>query len=410
MKRFFKIIFVLAFVFSTIVFSIVAYADTKVENEYFVSDINKLKLNCKIPIKYSTDKIKLKSVDASSTKKQCYEIEAKAFGVFPIKSASVNITKEKIVDVLGTPFGIKLYTNGVLVISTNSFLSGNTECCPAREGGIKAGDYLISINSIKVLSNNDVEKIVLKNQGKPLNILFSRNGKKLLTTCTPKNSDKDGKFKIGVWVRDSSAGIGTLTFYDNQTNTVAGLGHGLCDSDTTKLLSVGDGCIVPAEIVSVVKSTKSASGELCGRFLNGEYSNYIENSNCGIYGNSDNVYVKYKTLPLGSHAEIIKGKAQILTTIDGTKPQLYDCEIINIKHDSEIKNLVIEITDNELLEKTGGIVQGMSGSPILQNGKLVGAVTHVLVDDPTKGYAIFAENMSETAQSVAESNKLKNAS
>lgn len=410
MKRFFKIIFVLAFVFSTIVFSIVAYADTKVENEYFVSDINKLKLNCKIPIKYSTDKINLKSVDASSTKKQCYEIEAKAFGVFPVKSTSVNITEEKLVDVLGTPFGIKLYTNGVLVISTNSFLSGNTECCPALEGGIKAGDYLISINSIKVLSNNDVEKIVLKNQGKPLNILFSRNGKKLWATVTPKISDKDDVYRLGVWVRDSSAGIGTLTFYDNESNTVAGLGHGLCDSDTTKLLSVGDGCIVPAEIVSVAKSTKSASGELCGRFLNGEYSNYIENSNCGIYGNSDNVYIKYKTLPLGNHAEIIQGKAEILTTIDGIKPQLYDCEIINIKHDSETKNLVIEITDNELLEKTGGIVQGMSGSPIIQNGKLIGAVTHVLVDDPTKGYGIFAENMLETAQSVAECNKLKDAS
>ena len=338
MKKFFKFIFVLLFLFSTTVFSVVGYATTKIENEYFVSNITKLNVNCNIPIKYNTDTADLKSVGASKNGKQCYFVEVKAFGVFPVKSTSVNITEEKMVDVLGTPFGIKLYTNGVLVISTNSFLSGNTECCPASEGGIKAGDYLISINNIKILSNNDVEKIVLKNQGKPLNIVFSRNGQKLATKVTPKISDKDNMYRLGIWVRDSSAGIGTLTFYDNETNTVAGLGHGLCDSDTTKLLSVGDGCIVPAEIVSVEKSTKSVSGELCGRFLSGEYTNYIENSNCGIYGNSDNVYMKYKTLPLGNHAEIIEGKAQILTTIDGTKPQLYDCEIINIKHDSNTKN------------------------------------------------------------------------
>lgn len=410
MKRLVKFIFIISLLISTSIFSVVAYADTKIETEYFVSDINNLNLNCNIPIKYNTDNIELKSVGANQTKKQCYSVDVKLFGVIPVKSTSVNITEEKMVDVLGTPFGIKLYTKGVLVISTNSFLSENSECCPASDGGIKAGDYLISVNNSKVLSNNDVEKIVLKNEDKPLKIVFSRNGEKLTTTITPKISDKDGKYKIGVWVRDSSAGIGTLTFYDSNTNTVAGLGHGLCDSDTTKLLSVGDGCIVPAEIVSVEKSTKSASGELCGRFLSGLYTNYIENTNCGIYGNSDNVYTKYQTLPLANHAEIIEGKAQILTTIDGTTAKLYDCKIIEIKQGSKTKNLVIEITDNDLINKTGGIVQGMSGSPIIQNGKLIGAVTHVFLEDSTKGYGIFAENMLETTQSFVESNKLKDVS
>lgn len=400
MKKFIKFVFVLMFLFSTTVFSVVAYASDKIENEYFVSDINKLKVNCDIPIKYSTDSKKLNEVGVSKTGKQCYNVDIKAFGIFPVKSTSVNISEDRMVDVLGTPFGIKLYTNGVLVISTNPFLSGNKECCPASEGGIKAGDYLISINNKKVLSNNDVEKVVLTNQDKSLNIVFSRNGKKLITSITPKIADKDNKYKLGIWVRDSSAGIGTLTFFDSETNTVAGLGHGLCDSDTSKLLSVGDGSIVPAEIVSLQKSTKSCSGELCGRFLSGEYTNYIENSNCGIYGISENVYMKYKTLPLANHGEINKGKAQILTTIDGTTPKLYDCEIIEIKQNSNTKNLVIQITDNDLIQKTGGIVQGMSGSPLLQNGKLIGAVTHVFLEDATKGYGIFAENMLETAQSV----------
>lgn len=402
MKRLVKFLFTISFVIATSVFSVVAYADSKIENTYFVSDINKLNFNCNIPINYDADNIELKSVGANRSKKQCYNVEVKAFGVFPIKNTSVNISEEKMVDVLGTPFGIKLYTRGVLVISTNAFTSENTECCPAKDCGIKAGDYLISINNINVSSNNDVEKIVLKNEDKPLNIVFSRNGQKLSATITPKISDKDGKYKIGVWVRDSSAGIGTLTFYDSNTSTVAGLGHGLCDSDTTKLLSVGDGSIVPAEIVSLEKSTKSASGELCGRFLTGTYTNDISNRNSGIYGKSDNVYIKYQTLPLANHAEIIEGKAQILTTIDGTTPRLYDCKIIEIKQSSKTKNLVIEITDEELINKTGGIVQGMSGSPILQNGKLVGAVTHVFLENSRKGYGIFAENMLETAQLVSE--------
>ncbi len=410
MKKIFKCFYITAFICVIAIYSVIAYATTQIEKEYYVSDINNLNITSCIPINYNTNSIKFKSVESNKNKKLSYNLELKVLKIFPLTNIKVNITEEKTVDVLGTPFGIKLYTNGVLVISTNNFNSNGNECCPAKDGGINAGDYLISINGVKVYSNNDVEKIVKSIGNNTLSIVFSRNGKKHTTYVIPKISDKDNNYHLGIWVRDSSAGIGTLTFYDNENKTVAGLGHGICDSDTAKLLTVSDGNIVSAEIVSVEKSTKSSSGELCGRFQNEQYTNIITNSNCGIYGISNNVYTKYKTLPIAHNAEVIKGDAQILATIDGTNPKLYNCQINEIKQGTQTKNLIIEITDNELISKTGGIVQGMSGSPIIQNGKLVGAVTHVFVDTPTKGYGIFAENMLNTAQSVLENYINKNAS
>ncbi len=411
MKKLIKGFLCILSFFVTVVFVLIAYTQTKIENEYFVSDISKLNINCSLPIKCNTDKISVSRVGANVTNRALYNVEIKLLGVFPVTNTNVNITNAKTVDVLGTPFGIKIYTDGVLVIGLNNFKSNGSNVCPVKESGVMVGDYILSINGVYVYSNKDVERIVKINKDKSLNIVFSRNGQNKSATVYPKISDKDGRYHLGAWVRDSSAGIGTLTFYDSETKVVAGLGHGICDNDTGKLLSVSLGSIVPAEIFSVNKSDNDAAGELCGRFKNTEFTREILNSTCGVYGYGSNKYTKYKSLQIANHGEITKeDKAYILTTLSGITPKLYECKIIEIKTGTKIKNLVIEVTDSELINKTGGIVQGMSGSPIIQNGKLIGAVTHVLVDDPTKGYGIFAENMLETAQSVAESNKLKEAS
>lgn len=401
MKKFFKLFFCLLIASSTIIFSLIAYAESKVEEEYFVSDIKKLSINCGLPVSINSNE-KISRAGAVKNKNTKYNAELKLFNVFPVANTDINIISAKSVDVLGTPFGIKIYTDGVLVTSLKSFYSDGVECCPAKEAGLKAGDYIITVNGVYVYSNKDMKKIVNSNKDLPLKFVYSRDGKRYSGIATAKISDTDNAYHIGAWVRDSSAGIGTLTFYDNSNNVVAGLGHGICDSDTGKLMSVSLGSIVPAQIVDIEKGTKSTTGELCGRFLNSEYTNSILNSERGIYGYSDSLYTKYKTMQVANHSEIEKGKAYILTTVSDTQPNLYECEIIELKTNTGTKNIVIKVTDKDLISKTGGILQGMSGSPLLQNGKLIGAVTHVLVDDPTKGYGIFAENMLETARSVEQ--------
>ena len=211
-------------------------------------------------------------------------------------------------------------------------------------------------------------------------------------------------------MRDSSAGIGTLTFYSPAHKTICGLGHGVCDSDTGKLLTHNSGELVKAEILDLNKGEAGDPGELIGRFKKKNISELNINNETGVYGKCNMDIAQNSLTEIALKQEIEVGNAEILTTISGETPKYYKCKIEKISHNNSItKNMVVCITDEELIAKTGGIVQGMSGSPILQNGKLIGAVTHVLVDDPTKGYGIFAENMLETAQSVAEE-QLKEAS
>ena len=241
--------------------------------------------------------------------------------------------------------------------------------------------------------------------------MIKRNESQFSVKLTPIYSNTDKVYKIGIWIRDSSAGIGTLTYYDPETNVVAGLGHGICDTDTGELVPCESGQFVGAEIVGIKKSSKDVTGELQGVFSGGVTAEIACNEMTGVFGFANKPIASANTMEIALKQEIKQGKAQILTTLDGGQPQYYDCVIKKVYHNdsSKIKNMVIEVTDPDLIAKTGGIVQGMSGSPLIQNGKLIGAVTHVLVDDPTKGYAIFAENMLETAQSVAEQ-QLKEAS
>jgi stage IV sporulation protein B len=215
-------------------------------------------------------------------------------------------------------------------------------------------------------------------------------------------STEDNTYKVGLWVRDSTAGIGTVTFIDKNTGTFGGLGHGVCDVDTGLLMPLESGSVVDVEVTGVVKGEPQNPGELRGNFSRVTSGNLFVNHETGVFGKiNDADRVSGEVVPIGNKNSVHEGKVYIYTTILGTTPEKYEAEIIKINSDSgKTKNFMVRVTDKRLLEKTGGIVQGMSGSPILQDGKLIGAVTHVLINDPQKGYGIFIENMLETASSI----------
>ncbi len=409
MKRFIKTIFVICFVFSTVSLGGVAYYGYNISDSYYITDDSSLELgyfavNCADGKMREVGGSDVKSVNGSSSR-------VSLFGIIPIKSVNVVKTNKTEVAVFGLPFGIKAYTNGVLVVGYSDVATEKGGVNPAKKSGIVIGDIILSINGQGVLNNSDVQRMISDSNGKILDIVLRRNGKDLTVSVIPEFDVKDKKYKTGLWVRDSSAGIGTLTFYCPDTNVIAGLGHGMCDADTGELLPCGSGEFVEAEVVGIKKATREVTGELQGVFSGGQIAEIVKNDVTGLYALGCWNIEAYGIYEIGFKQEIKEGKAQILTTVDGCEPKLYECKLEHVYRNdsSKIKNMVIRVTDKEMLEKTGGIVQGMSGSPIIQNGKLVGAVTHVLVDDPTKGYGIFAENMLETAQSVAEQ-QLKDAS
>ena len=411
MKKSIKIITCVLSVFVFTLFSVLEVTGKTIPNECNYSRIASITEKAKLPISYSVVNNVNERPTNLNTKNYVYNVDYNLFGIIPIKSSKIIVGEKKYVSVLGTPFGVKLYSDGVLVVSTTSFEGADgAKYCPAKNAGIAAGDYIVSINDVFVYSNADLESIVKKSKGEKLKVKLYRDAKQITTYLMPQLSN-DGIYKIGIWIKDSSAGIGTLTFYDSSSNTLAGLGHGLCDSDTGKLVSVNSGSIVKANIQYITKNSGSRIGELAGNFCDYEYSRTLLNSNSGIYALTDGEqFENYNSIEVANVFEVQKGSAKILVSLDDNTPKYYDCKIETIyTHSQNNKNFIVKVTDENLINKTGGIVQGMSGSPLLQNGKLIGAVTHVLVDDPTKGYAIFAENMLETAQSVA-SEQLKEAS
>ncbi|MBQ9963874.1 MAG: SpoIVB peptidase [Clostridia bacterium] len=332
-----------------------------------------------------------------------YTVTLGWLGVFPIKDVTVSVVKEGDVVLGGFPFGIKLYADGVMVVSLSDVDTRSGGTYPAKNAGIRVGDIILSINGKTVYTNEEVSQAVKLSNGKPMEFRVRRDNVDFSATVTPAKSVKENCYKIGIWVRDSSAGIGTVTFYDPKSNVLAGLGHAVCDVDTGNVIPISSGEIVPARIYGVTKSEAGTPGELRGGFDFGTFGALLKNCDRGVYGTVDAGTVLGQYIPIMLKQDITTGDAQIYTTVSGNKPQWYDIKISQIRYrdTTGTRSMVVEITDKTLLEKTGGIVQGMSGSPIVQNGKLVGAVTHVFVNDPTKGYAIFAENMLETAQNVA---------
>lgn len=331
------------------------------------------------------------------------KLQVKLLGLIPIKSVAVSKVKDLEVYPGGTSVGIKLSTKGVLVVGHSDIdsLEGKVES-PAKNSGIELGDVLIKINGEEIQSSKDLSKKIKNLDKSKINVDYVRNG-----NIESKEIDlekENNEYKLGLWVRDSTAGIGTLTFYDKNTSIFGALGHPITDGDTNKPFTIRNGDLLNSSVISVRKGEKGSPGELKGLFVNEKESiaKIEKNTEAGIFGeaSADLVNPSFnRPLKVGFRNEIKEGAAQIITTIDEDGPKMYDIEIVKLLPQEEPgpKSMVIKVTDEELLEKTGGIVQGMSGSPIIQNDKIVGAVTHVLINKPDVGYGIYIEWMLKDA-------------
>ncbi len=388
-QSFTKIVAVLA----AALFTSVAIADRYTADAYAVPDGSSLSWKSGI----------VSARDDLST--QDNTMQLMLFQSIPVKSVQVSTPIENNVVLCGTPFGIRMFTNGVMVVDMAQILTHDGTADPAEEAGIQVGDIIVSIDGENVYENGEIAERVEASKGKPMEIVLKRGGETLTATLRPVLSKADNTYKAGMWVRDSTAGIGTLTFYDQKSQCFGGLGHGICDADTYELMPLRTGDILPVTISGVTKGMRGTPGELRGYFSDDEAIGTLgANTACGVFGMLEEEPEGTVT-QIGLKQSVQTGEVQILTTIDNEGPQYYSAviESINYHGDQEGKNFVLRITDENLLEKTGGIVQGMSGSPIIQNGKLIGAVTHVFVNDPTRGYGIFAENMLSQSQTVSNS-------
>lgn len=295
---------------------------------------------------------------------------------------------------LGSAFGIKLFTDGVIVASLSDIYTEEGVCCPAAEAGILPGDYLLQADGQDIPDNGALARYIGSSQGEAISFQVRRENQVFSVEVTPVYGE--GSFKTGMWVRDSAAGIGTLTFYDPATGVFAGLGHGICDMDTNGVMALKSGEPAPITLSGIVKGQADSPGQLRGYFSSEEsLGTLLANRETGVYGTLHQAPAGEAVETL-TREEVATGPVQLLVSLDETGPQLYEAEIQEIiNRDKTTKNLVVQVTDPRLLERTGGIVQGMSGAPILQNGKLAGAVTHVFTEDPTLGYGIFISNMLE---------------
>ena len=296
----------------------------------------------------------------------------------------------------GVPFGVKFMTEGILIVG---FSQSNEN--PTLKAGLKINDRIISVNGKILASAQELTQIVKGCNGRTLSVTYLRNGEQHRTTITPVYSDTEGCYTTGAYVKDNGAGIGTVTYVVPETLSFAGLGHGICEGENGQLVPIQRGSVVNVTISGIVKGQKGIPGEVNGYFSSGKVGSLLKNCHCGVFGALVSLPENLPTEPLslGLRDEIKEGRAYIYCTLDATTPKKYEIEISSIDRSAtEGKCFTVKVTDPALLAKTGGIVQGMSGSPIIQNGKLVGAVTHVLINDPTTGYGIFIENMLNAAQ------------
>ena len=399
MKKFVKISIFFIFIFSCFLAFLTFYYSYKISDVYkvFVGEkpefnffgVNFKKMEKNVPVLEDSKKF---------VENEFYK--AKLFNLIPIKNVVVKKYNKTYVFPCGTPFGVKFLTQGVMVVDTQEIKTEQGEKNPSKEKKKKKGDIIESINEEKVNTNDDIKSIVLNSKGKEIKVKYNRNFKQYETILVPVLSSTKNKWLTGLWVRDSSAGIGTTTFCLND-GRFAGLGHAVCDVDTGKKLPLGTGEIVEAKINNVKKGECGSPGELCGNFSKNKIMGYVKkNTDCGLYGRLYRPISVNKPLMVGFKQEARVGKAHIFCTIDGNKPKQYDISIESIEYNSKSRNFVIKIVDEELLNKTGGIVQGMSGSPIIQDNKIVGAITHVFLNDSTKGYGVFAETMLEVLDDI----------
>ena len=332
------------------------------------------------------------------------EWDVRLFGVIPVKTVTVKHGDAPVVRLCGAPFGIKAYTDGVLVVGLCDVDTHTGNASPAENAGVRVGDVILAIDGKTVTTNEEVSALIAGANGRAQTLLVRRNGVEFPATVRAEYSASESTFKAGMWVRDSAAGIGTPTFFDTETGVLAGLGHAICDVDTGEAIPISGGELVPAYIFGIDKGEEGKAGELRGSFTSGTLGTLCKNVDTGIYGKGGKLPTVGEPVTVAMKQEVKEGAVKVLACVEGNEPAWYDGEITKLRYTeaAPTRNMVVKITDPALLQKTGGIVQGMSGSPILQDGRLVGAVTHVFLNDPTAGYGIFAETMWKTAEATAE--------
>ena len=330
------------------------------------------------------------------------ESEVSFLGMIPVKTVDVRYFEKKQLIPGGMTFGVKLFTQGLLVTQTGAFVSGGKSVDPAKAAGIRRGDVIRTVDGAEVTKVRQLSRLVEESRGRTVTLGILRDGDIETVSVTPRFCDEEKRYRAGLWVKDSAAGIGTVTYIDPGDLSFAGLGHGICDQSTGAPVPISSGEVWEVKVEGVVKGEKGDPGELQGVFGSRQAGIITDNTLCGVFG-------ELYRIPAGAAApvdaalsgDVREGEASVLCSVDPDGVKSYSARIERIvDRSAETKNFVIRITDPRLLELTGGIVQGMSGSPVMQDGKLVGAVTHVMVNDPTRGYGIFIENMLEASGKV----------
>ena len=318
-------------------------------------------------------------------------------GLFAISGSAATINKYETLKLIpgGVPFGVKFNTDGVVIIGFCDIEEVQKSQNPAYAAGLRPKDIITKIDGEALGSAEQLTRAIEASGGRQISLTYNRHGQEKVTTLTPIFSKSENKYKTGIWVRDSGAGIGTVTFIEPQTLRFGGLGHGICDGETGELIPMSRGVVMDVNISAIKKGIAGVPGEIKGYFGTDKQGSLSQNTDCGVYGTFSKMPKNVgKPMSVATKEETRCGEASIFCTLANGDREEYKIEITSINKDAKgSKCFVIHITDKALIEKTGGIVQGMSGSPIIQDGKLVGAVTHVMVNDPTTGYGIFIENM-----------------
>ncbi|MCD7725526.1 MAG: SpoIVB peptidase [Clostridiales bacterium] len=338
-----------------------------------------------------TVKVKANEIDT-------YQMDLKLFGILPYKNVDIQVIQDKMLIPSGIPIGIYVKTQGVLVVGIGEFENPEGEQVSPAKYILQKGDYILQVNGEEIENKKHFITMIEESEGEDLVLTIKRNDETtdvLITAAKNQNQE----WKLGIWIRDNAQGIGTMT-YEDTDHTFGALGHGINDVDTSLLMNLEEGTLYKTEIVGITRGSNGSPGELTG-YIEYDSDNVIgeitENTTEGIFGVCDEELVEnasYEPIPIALKQEIELGPAQIICSVTG-EPEFYDVEIVevNLEQENINRGIVIQVVDEKLLTLTGGIIQGMSGSPIIQNGKLAGAVTHVLVQDSTRGYGIFIEEM-----------------
>lgn len=405
MKKFFKILLILTLIIILVYVSNV----TSIPDNLILMQGEELNIKTMFGLNLENSSGQTIEAMASDTEKISKEVGkldlSLNLGNFSLKDVTVNVIPNTVVIPGGEAIGLRLYTSGVLVVGMSEIVgTDNKSYSPYKDSGIQEGDMIVKIDDKAITCTSDLITKVNECNGNSVEITYVRDGNNYITEIKPTKTEEN-EYKLGLWVRDAAAGVGTITYYDPESQMFGALGHGILDIDTDQLIDIAKGEVITSKILSIVKGEKGKPGEVQGSIDNGKVIGEVyKNTNFGIYGKLTDVSLIEggKTLEVMPRDEVKLGKATIICTLDDNKREEYEIEIEKLytSTNRNNKNMIIKVTDERLLEKTGGIIQGMSGSPILQDGKFVGAVTHVMVNNPEKGYGIFADTMLKQMKEV----------